>query len=227
MRRKYKIGIIILVSIILTYIIYFCNKEDKINLVAIGDGIASGETSYNIDGISYNDYVKEYFESKNLLKNYNNDYAFENYELNELINDIKTNVTKNNNNLNIQQIIHKANLITLTIGEEELIKLSVINDLNKEYIDKFISEYDNLLYLLKDISDATIVILGFYENEYLDRSNVIILNAELSNIAIKYESIFININDLLLNKEYYLDNKAYHFNYKGHKEIAEMIIHSL
>ena len=76
MSRKYKLIIIILVSVILTYFIYFYNKDKKITIMAMGDSVASGETSYNIDGISYNDYLKEYFKSKHLLKKYNDSYAF-------------------------------------------------------------------------------------------------------------------------------------------------------
>jgi len=83
------------------------------------------------------------------------------------------------------------------------------------------------MYLLKDITEAKIVLVGFYENKYLDKGKVIILNSELSNIAIKYQAIFINISDLMLNKEFYVNDNSFYFNYKGHKEIAEMIIHSI
>ena len=227
MRRKYKLILIIIISALLAYFIYFFNVEDKINIVALGDGIASGETSYNIDGISYNDYLKDYFENKRLLKKYNNTYAYKNYKINNLISDVKSNIISKDNKLSIQQIIHKADLLTLNIGEEELVKTAITKDLNKEYIAKFIKDYDNLLYMLRDITEATIVIIGFYENDYLSKTNTIILNSELSNIAIKYDAIFINISDLMLSKDYYLTPKSFYFNYKGHKVIAEMIIHSL
>lgn len=227
MKRKYKLILIILISSIFTYLIYFLNKEDKINIVALGDGIASGETSYEIDGISFNDYIKEYFDNRKLLDNYDNNYAYKNYKISELINDLKSNDLKEDEDLYIKQILHKANLITIAIGEEELVKLSITKDLNKEYLKKFITEYDDLLFLLKEITDAKIFVVGFYENNFLNKSNVIILNSELSNIAIKYEVTFINIADLMLNKEYYLDNKSFYFNYKGHKAISEMIIHSM
>ncbi len=227
MRRKYKVIIIILVSTLLTYFIYFFNKENKLNIVAIGDGVASGETFYNIDGISFNDYLKEYFESKHLLKNYNNSYAIKNLEIKDLIDDLKSNIKLKEDKLSINQIIHKADIITIAIGEEELVKKEITNDLNKESINEFIQEYDNLLYMLKEITEANIVVVGLYENSHLDKSNVIILNSELANVAIKYNVIFINISDLVLNSEYMFNKNSYYFNYKAHKEIAEMIIHSL
>ena len=206
MRRKYKIILIISISAILAYFIYFFNFEDKINIVALGDGVASGETSYNIDGISYNDYLKEYFANKKLLKKYNKSYAYKNYKIGDLINDIKSNIISKEDKLSIQQIIHKADLLTIDIGEEELVKMAMLKDLNKEYIIKFIKEYDDLLYMIRDITESSIVIIGFYENMYLTKSETIILNSELSNLAIKYDAIFINISDLMLSKEYYLNN---------------------
>lgn len=225
MKRKYKLLIIILISSILTYLIYFFNKDEKIKLVALGDGIASGETSYNIDGISYNDYLKEYFEDSNQLKNYSSDYSIKNYKLDELIQDIKSNKTKNEK-LNINQLLNKADIITISIGEEELVKLSITKDLNKEKILSFIKKFDELLKIIKKESDATIFVIGFYENKHLSKSDAIILNSELANIALKYKVNFINIMDIMLDNEY-LDVNEYYFNYKGHKVIANMILNSL
>ena len=227
MRRKYQLILIISISVIIAYFIYFFNRDSKINIVALGDGIASGETSYNIDGISFNDYLKEYFEGINILKNYNNSYAYRNYKLSMVINDLKINKKNSKDKLNIKQLIHKADIITVSFGEEELVKLAMTNDLNKEVILEFIKNYDELIRVLKDITEGKIIIIGFYENKYLDKTNVIILNSELNNIAIKYDSIFINISDLVLNKDYYLSKDSFYFNYKAHEVIKDMIINSI
>jgi len=226
-RRKYKLIIIILISALLAYGIYFVSKEDKLKIVALGDGISSGQTSFNIDGISFNDYLKDYYESKKLLKYFNTNYSYKNYKISDLINDMKINALVKNEKIYINQMLHKSDVITLAIGEEELVKLSITNDLDNEVLKKLIVEYDNLLFMLKKITDAKIILIGFYENKYLDKSDVIILNSEISNIAIKYKVTFINISDLMLNKEYFSDNDSYYFNYKGHKAIAEMIVHSI
>lgn len=225
MKRKYKLIIIILISGILTYLIYFFNTDKKIKLVALGDGIASGETSYSIDGISFNDYLKEYFEDSTKLKKYSNDYALKNYKINDLITDIKNNNVKNNK-LNINQLLNKADIITIAIGEEELVKLSITNDLKEENIINFIQNFDELLNLIKKESDANIFVIGYYENKYLSKSDIIILNSELSNLTLKYKVNFINIMDIMTSTEY-LDKNEYYFNYKGHKVIADMILNSI
>ncbi len=227
MRRKYKLILIITISILLAYFIYIFNIEDKIYLVSLGDGISSGETAYNIDGISYNDYIKEYFDSKKDLKNYNNTFSKKNYKIKELINDIDNNILDKDKDLYIKQSIHKGNIITLCIGEDELTKLSITKDLTKEYIKEFINNYDILLDKLKKITDGKIVVIGLYENNYLDKGTTIIINAEIANLVKKYDLIFINVTDLLLNEEYFLNKNSYYFNYKGHETIAEIIIHSL
>lgn len=227
MRRKYKLILIIGISIILAYLIYFFNKEDKIYLVSFGDGVASGETSYNIDGISYNDYIKEYFYSKKILKEYNSSFATKNYLLGDFIGDIENNLKDEKKDKYIKQIIHRADIITINFGEDELTKLSITNDLTEEKTKKFINDYDKLLSLLKEITEAKIVVIGLYENDYLNKTNTIIFNSEIANIVNKYESIFINISDLLTEKEYYLNKNSYYFDYKAHKIIAEIIIHSI
>ena len=226
MKRKYKLILIILISVVFTYLIYFWNSDDKLNIVSLGDGIASGETSYNIDGLSYNNYIKDYYESKKLLKNYN-DYSNKNYKLSELINDIKNNIKDDNNELQMKQVLHNADLITICYGEEELTALENSDDLDTEKLTKFLTSFESLLYLLKDISTSKIVIVGLYENQYLDKSDIIILNSELSNLANRFNAVFIDISALMLDKEYFLDNKTLYFSYKGHLEIANMIIHSI
>ena len=81
--------------------------------------------------------------------------------------------------------------------------------------------------MLKNITEGKIVIIGFYENKYLNNTNTIILNSELANIAQKYNLTFINISDLMLNKDYFLNPNSFYFNYKGHEVIADMIINSI
>lgn len=225
MKRRYKLFLIISISIILAYAIYIFNFEDKVYLVAFGDGVSSGETAYNIDGISYNDYIKEYFASKNLLKKYNKNFSKKNYKIKDLINDIDNNIK--DNNLYIKQIVHKGTIITISFGEDELSKLAITNDLTEDVIKDFINNYDILLNKLKEITEGKIIVIGIYENNYINKTNTIIINSELANLANKYNVLFISIYDLLLNKDYFLNKNSYYFNYKGHETIADIIIHSL
>ena len=218
MKRRYKLLIIIIISGVLAFLIFLNNRNNKINIVVLGDAVSSGELSYRIDGISYNDYIKEYFANKKLLKSYNDYFSYQGNNLTKLITDI------DKNNKLIKQDLNQSNLITICIGEEELTKFAITKDLNKESIDNYLKSYDFLLNNIKKISEGKIIIISLYENKYLNKRDIILINSELSNIANKYDSIFININDL---EKDYLNKDGYYFNYKTHKIISDMIINSI
>ena len=218
MKRRYKLLIIIIISGVLAFLIFLNNRNNKINIVVLGDAVSSGELSYRIDGISYNDYIKEYFANKKLLKSYNDYFSYQGNNLTKLITDI------DKNNKLIKQDLNQSNLITICIGEEELTKFAITKDLNKESIDNYLKSYDFLLNNIKKISEGKIIIISLYENKYLNKRDIILINSELSNIANKYDSIFININDL---EKDYLNKDGYYFNYKTHKNISDMIINTI
>lgn len=226
MRRKYKLIIIILLSAVFTYLIYILNKETKINILSLGDGVSYGETSFNIKGFSYNDYITKHFETLKVLKNYTN-LSKKNLTLEELLFEIKDNKYYDNEKKYIKELMHNSNLITISIGEEELTKKAITKDLNKETIKKYINLYENLISLIKENTDSKIVVISYYENNYLNKTNTILLNSELSNLCIKHNLIFINISDILKENDNKLESNSLYFNYQVHKQIAEMIINSI
>lgn len=222
MRRLYKLILIILLCTILTFIIYKTTKINDVNILALGDATSSGENAYNIDGYSFNDYLKDYYESNNNLKNYNHDFSKKNYKLETLINDIKDN--KRVDKLYLKQLIHNADIITIAIGMDEIAKYTLADKLTKDDIDYYISEYDDLIYMLRDLNDKEIVIISLYKALNFEDSNVIMINSSLKNIADKYQAHFINISDLAKNKDYYLRDDSFYLNYKAQQEIYEMIL---
>ena len=67
---KKKIIIIALLGSILSIIIYFYTRKEEINIVSLGDGISIGMTPYNIEGYSYNDYLKNTYDNIHKLNKY-------------------------------------------------------------------------------------------------------------------------------------------------------------
>lgn len=223
MRRLYKVILILLFGFIFTIIIYYESKSNLINYLALGDGISSGENAYLIDGFSFNDYYRE--SNIKRIKYFNDDFTKKNYRIEDLINDIKSNKLINNNY--IEQLIHNSNIIVISIGMDELTKYSITDNIDKEYINRFIDNYDDLLFIIRKINDKNIIILGLYSNIYLKESNVIITNSKLKDIANKYNSLYIDINDILKDNNYFLKKDSYYFNYLAHKKISELIDYSL
>lgn len=223
MRRLYKVILILLIGFILTIIIYYYTIPKNLNYLALGDGIASGENAYLIDGNSYNDYFNE--EQYKKIKNYNADFSKKNYKLKELIDDIK-----NNNQIKgkyIEQLIHNSNIITIAIGMDELAKFSVTDKLDQDYIKNFLNSYDNLLYLIRKLNDKEVIILGLYRANNLKESDIILINSQLKDIAKKYNSKYIDISELLKDKSYFLKDNSYYFDYNAHYKIYQMLKHSL
>ncbi len=211
MRRLYKIILILFISTILTIFIYYNTLNKEINLLSLGDGVASGMTPSNLNGTSYNDIL-----SKN-VKNYNLDFAKPNYRVIDLLNDIKNN-TKINNNY-IEQLIHSSNIITISIGMDEL---SNIDNLNTTYINTFLNNYDNLLYILRKLNNKEIILLSLYKYKYIKDSYIILINSKLKEYSQKYNIKFIDIN-LILSTTHFPKENSYYFNYNAHLLISNKI----
>lgn len=219
---KYKILIILFISFVLTFLIYYSLSNNcNINYLSIGDGVASGETPYHIDGISYNNYLLEEMAT---IKTYN-DYSFQNNNISKLITIIEKN--KKVNNTYIKQLIHNANVITISVGMDEIVKYGITDEVNEEYLHSFIIQYEKLIKQIRKINDNQIIIIGFYDNTYLSKSTIIILNSHLANIADKYNAIFLDINPIIKNENYFLKKESYYFNYLAHEKIAQIIKYSI
>lgn len=219
---KYKILIILFISFVLTFLIYYSLSNNcNINYLSIGDGVASGETPYHIDGISYNNYLLEEMAT---IKTYN-DYSFQNNNINKLITIIEKN--KKVNNIYIKQLIHNANVITISVGMDEIVKYGITDEVNEEYLHSFIIQYEKLIKQIRKINDNQIIIIGFYDNTYLSKSTIIILNSHLANIADKYNAVFLDINPIIKNENYFLKKESYYFNYLAHEKIAQIIKYSI
>lgn len=227
MQRKYELLLIILFSTLIAFFIYNFNKREKIYLSAFGDGVSSGETAYNIAGISYNDYIKDYFEDIGVLEDYNKSFSKKNYKLSDMLKDLNNNSYNNKEKMRIKQAIDKSHVITISFGEDELTKQAITKDLNDKVIRDFLNNYDILLTEIRKINHNKIFVIGIYENEFLEQSRTIIINAELSNLARKHNCEFVNIESLLTNEDFFLNKKSYYFSYRAHEIISKTIINSL
>ena len=161
MKLSVKLFIIVLLGTIITLWISFSTSESKINLVTMGDGISLGITSYNVVGVSYNDYLKEVYENKNNLQYYNNEFSKQHMRIDDLMEILEKNVVGEKSKKPIKQILARADIITIGIGMDELIDLSIKNKLDRDAIDQFVSNYRLFLKTLRTFYDREIIVLGF------------------------------------------------------------------
>lgn len=188
----------ILITLLITlfiFLIYIQNKDQKIYYLVLGD-------TYNkeIENI-----IKNKLKKQTKLEIYNKDYTTKVKRINEQIEEIKTNKHKLNNKT-IQNALIKADLITISIGLNDIKEKKEENQY--EYIDKSSEELDILIKEIKKYSKEKIIVIG-----YSDKKNV--SKSVLSYLDRKYKEICIE------------NNVSYIKNNKSATEIAKQIINEI
>ena len=229
-----KIIIGILIIIFLTFIIYKSNANNLIDYMSIGDSFDIGINSYGNNTYSYRDYLKNYLNNNNLLHKTYFYYSKSNYTIEELLNDITINkeVIYNDRMYNIKKDLREADLITISIGLDELISIIEDNKNDNIYVkvDKMIDNMNILINNVQKISSSNIILIGYY-NPYLNGNKELerlfaYINDKYYDIAKKYKLTYIDIYKII-NKNYLPNIRDYHLNSKGYLKIASKIIEEL
>ncbi len=217
---KKKLLIMTLVSSVLTFIIYNITRDNTITIVSIGDGLSLGMTPYDIKGKSFNDYLKEDYENKQILKKYIPDFASPNKTIKELIYEIKENkaLTINDTKIEIKQAIHEADILTIAIGLDELTKINITSEIRKE----FTTNFEELLSIIKELNNNKVYVLSIYPTKEHDLLEIAKINAIIRDISISKSFTFIDISNSL-KESYFLSKNSHYINYEGHKKIYEEI----
>lgn len=221
---KKKIILIIIVGILITFFIYRKNENHNIYLLSLGDGLATGMTAYNVEGYSYNDYIRDYLESEHILEKYVSGFAKTNQTIENLITCVENNYQLEETNIPIQQALSKAKIITIGIGLDELANTSLKTNIPTKEIEDYKKDMEHLIKIIRNFNDKKIYILGLYKAYNITDNELNSINDHLKSIADKYHAIYIDIQDLIENPQYFLLNNSYYLNYKGHKEISNRIL---
>mgnify|MGYP001190474392 CR=1 FL=1 len=236
--------IIAALILLIVFIIYLTTIDKKIYYISIGDSFAIGENPYGKTGYGYSDYIANYLEKNNLLEFYTKDFSNTNYRTTDLLNSIKNNkkININGKNLSIKNALIKADLVTVSIGIDELFYRMGINDMsfNLTKVDGLYKVVDeitdnikkNIIYL-KQYCKEDIVILGCYNplsrisSTYLrDLEPIFIyMNNKISKLATNYDVYYINIYDIFKENPEYLPNpNNVHPSTNGYEVISSQII---
>lgn len=196
MKNKKRNIILIIALISISFLIYNKFHDDKIIYLALGDEYVLGKTPFEKYNLSYSDYFSTYLKSINKLKEYDKSFSKNDYRVVDLINDIKNNV-KNDNNEYLNQKILKSDIITISIGNNDLLYKIENEKINKntfDYIDSLFIDMNYLIEIIRKISDCKIFIVGYYYND---------MNEKLSDY------IYMNYKSLeKYNNVYYVDIRS-------------------
>ena len=233
-----KIKTILVASIIvlLVFLIYLTTIDKKVYYLALGDSLALGQTPYGNIDYGYTDYVKDYLRNKGILEKYVNDFADKNHRITDLIRDIKDNkkVIINEKDQTLKNALIKADLLTLSIGLNELLYKFGITNIDSEdnynYLDEMMLDMDELFKLLKEYCKEDIIVLGYYRPILYLKSEDITkyvnyANDKLKNLCDKYNIHYISIAPLIEDNIKYLPNPLdIHPSKPGYEVIAKKII---
>jgi len=221
---KNKLLVICILGVMAIIFIYYGTINNKVRLLSLGDGFASGMTAYNVNGYSYADYLKDYYKKENNLENYNNIFPEANLTSEQLYNNIKKNIKKsyNSKNIAIQQAIKEANVIIISVGLDELSSKSLYNKVTSKDLNNYYSNINNILKIIRKINNEKVILLGLYQAYNIKEVDKI--NKNLNKLAISNNCEFLDVSKTIVNEEYFFNNTSYYLNYKGHKKVNEELI---
>lgn len=215
----YKKLFVFLFAFLITFILYKAFSNNKINYLSLGDNFAVGATPFDTKNKSYSDYFAEYLNNKNLLKTYNNTFSELNYRTTDLIKDIKLNKEEiiDNKKTTINESIAKANIITISIGFNDLYYKVKYNkdDFKKEYnmknyLDNMFQDIETLIKLIRKINDAPIYFIGYYnphnQNDGITDKMIKYLEEKILNIKPTEKTYYIDIKEGFIKNSNYVPN---------------------
>lgn len=222
--------IFILILFLSCYIIYNLTVDSKYYYLSIGDYLSYGVNSYGLKENGYSFYVKNYLEREDELKYFNDSFTDNNYRIIDLINMVKYNEEKviNGKKLNINQLLKKADIITLSAGMNDLYyKLNVNDDNIYNYMNGLISDMDELLNYIDRFNHNKVFVLGYY-NVGVEQEYINYINVKLKYIVEKRNFIYIDLSNIFDNNPIYFNKKGVFVpNNEGYLKISKIIVDNL
>ena len=177
---KVKVVLALFLIVVLIFLIYTFNIKNDIFYFNVMD------KKYDYD--TYNVLLNENLDNVQKYISYEQD----DYRLTDLIRDINDNIIVNNRK--IQNILIKADIITLMIGNNELnykIKNIDMTELF-EYSNSLLEDLDDLFKLVRKYSKEKIFFIGFYNsNEYYEELYRY-LNLRIKDMCDSYNIVYID-----------------------------------
>lgn len=195
------------------YYIYNITEDKNLDIVAIGDDIASNP-----------------FLKKDNNK-FNTDFINNDYRINDLLNTIKYNeeITINNKEVSIHQQLRKADILIISIGMNDI--YYKLNDDTKEiytYLNNILNSYEQILTQISKYDYKSVYILNYYSINNKRSDIFTYINYKLNKIANNYHYTYLDIAKILNNKpEYYEKNNDFTLNNKGYRQIYKLIVENL
>lgn len=221
----------ILILFLSCFFIYKFTIKKDLYYLSIGDYLAlNKDKSTNISKYNYTDSIINYLSNNNKLEAYNVDFVKEDYRISDLIRSLKykEEIINSDKHFTLHELLKKADILTVSVGMNELTyKLNSNTDNIYAYIDNMLNDYSILLNEISRYNYKKVYILGFYNTTSKNSDIINYLNYKLENIVKEKKYEFINLNIILNNNKYFLNNNFYSLTDIGYNKISQIIIENL
>lgn len=230
-KKHSKLIIFILVCLSI-FLIFKNNNNHNINYTALGDSFALGENAYGQIDYGYSDYFKDYLVEQEKLNRYIKSFSKKDASIDSLYQDIVLNkkIILNGKEINIKQTLRESNIITLSIGINDLIyELCITKNLTDSAINRIIAnielKFNQLITEIRKYYPGKIYVIGYYninpESHFYTKAI-----KKLNQVYQRNEEvIYIDIYRLFETNEKYLPNFLnYHPTRHGYEAISHEII---
>lgn len=206
------------------YLIYSLTNNNNLNYLTLGDSLSKGVTPYFANGYGYSNYIVDYLKKNNKLNSYNDNFTSADYRITDLINMININYESNNQTIN--QAIHSADIITMSVGMQELYYKINTNDTNiYTYIDKMLEDIEHLFTLIRKNNNKRIYMLGYYNTKNTNQDLFNYANIKLKEICKKHKITYIDTQSIFYKNTTYFENpNSFNPNLQGYYKIYEKIV---
>ena len=222
----------ILILFLSCYFIYNLTIDNELFYLSIGDGIAKGITDDgNVSEYNYTDSIKNYLTSKNKLKGFNNSFVDKDYRITDLLRIIKykEEIVVNNDHISINELLKKADIVTISLGMNELYyKILVDNNNIYSYIDGMLSDMELLLKEVDRYNHKKVIVLGYYNTTDNNKDIFNYVNYKLKNIVNKRGFEFVDVDKIVNNNtNYFTNNTNFYLNNGGYQKISQIIVEKI
>lgn len=222
----------ILILFLSCYFIYNLTIDNELFYLSIGDGIAKGITDDgNVSEYNYTDSIKNYLTSKNKLKGFNNSFVDKDYRITDLLRIIKykEEIVVNNDHISINELLKKADIVTISLGMNELYyKILVDNNNIYSYIEGMLSDMELLLKEVDRYNHKKVIVLGYYNTTDNNKDIFNYVNYKLKNIVNKRGFEFVDVDKIVNNNtNYFTNNTNFYLNNGGYQKISQIIVEKI
>lgn len=229
--KKHIKFLVLILTCILVYAIYNDNPP-KVNYISLGDGFAEGINSYNAKDYGYNMYLRDYLKKNQKLHTYYQNFSYQECTIRDIYKDILIN-KKDQNGVNLKQALRDSNLLTISVGLNDLFYENRINTQlteseQKQILKKINQDLNQMYQTIRKYYKFDIYVIGYYNffpHNSVEKRMLEALNKELEELSTKKRVKYINVDNL--NNNYLENPNSFYPNSQGYQKIYQQILKDL